>query len=456
MRMFVGGELVPALDGRIIYAINPATGKRIATLPRSVDSDASRAKDAARKAFPLWEKQPVADRCRIVKQFADLVRRNAAELAGLETAHRGTPVRYSLPGFTTLADELGEVSEAGIPMMDQRIDQGPSSRYYLRRAPLGTCSFGAPWHVPFRKILRRVAAALVAGNVCVVKYPAHDSLSALRVAELMGALDIPRGVVNIIPETTVGRADPAQSHFEASRPVPLGEPLPLIILSGGDVAVSVERSSRTAFADSGVVWPRPGRHFVHGDVYDTFAEKLVEAAKRIVVDDPVNPATELGPALSRKHRDLVFHHVRQAIDQGATLLTGRRDELSASLKHGYFLPPTVLGDVTYQMRIALQPLFGPVVCLSRFSSIEQIVQLAAQGLLGSGVQIVAPDPSEADRVFAAIEEGLEECGDECQAGLSRGTEEGQPSTDFAVCTRLVPVFKNYTQIFVSPNRLNQN
>jgi acyl-CoA reductase-like NAD-dependent aldehyde dehydrogenase len=473
MRMWIGGEWTAAASGRTVHAVNPATEERIARFPQAGEADIARAARAARKAFPEWSKRPIAERSRMVGRIAREIGEHAADLGALETAHRGTPIRHTIPGYLACADAFETASEAGMSVMNSLIDSGPSVPYYLKPQPVGVCSFSQPWHAPFRNISHRLASALVAGNTCIVECPSHDSLAALRLAEIIDSLGLPPGTLNIVTGTTneegrafcphrAGDAHPASAH--AARVIPFAQgqasPLPLIVLEDADVAVAAGRALLTAFGSSGLTWASPGRYYIHECLYEPFAQNLIEAAERLVVGDPADPATDIGPALSPSHRDAVLRHISEKTRQGATLLSGGGLHMNRLPEKGYFLLPTVLGDMDIAAVTAGHELFGPVVCLSPFCTVNQILELADRQGLGKSVNICTNDPVEESRIETALTAGSLWWDDETQD--EEGTE-GRPGSvfahgtnDFAFSIRFGTVYKDYTASFVGRNPPNQN
>lgn len=472
MKMWIGGRWTASSSGKTVYAVNPATEKRIARLSRAGEQDVARAMEAAGKILPRWSKSSVAARARVVSEIGRVIRENAADLGRRETDHRGTPVRYTIPGFLACADAFETASAVGPVLMNNLIDPGPWIPYYLRPEPVGVCSFSPPWHAPFRTIAPRLASALVAGNTCVVESPANDSLTALKLAELVDSIGVPSGVLNILTssEETEGdgspdgpmrkRGGPGSALPQGRKEIPhlagFPHPLPLIVLEDADVDNAVEKAMLTAFGNSGLAWALPGRYYVHESLYDVFADKFVAAARAIVVGNPADPRTDLGPAVSTAHRKRVRRRIEEALREGARLLAGGPSSSDCLPERGYFLPPTVLGDVASTMAINGHEIFGPVACLSPFSSVGQILDLSDREVLGPDVRICTADPSEEARIAATLSLG-EWWGDEqTEREESTACAFTRGRCDFSFSIRFNAVYKDYTNRFIQRDIPNQN
>ncbi len=246
----------------------------------------------------------------------------------------------------------------------------------------------------------------MAGNACVVKPPSVDSLVALKVGEILEKLDMPTGLVNIItgPGHTVG--DAMSSHpgidlisftgsCEAGRSImasasqtvkrltlELGGKNPFIVLEDADLEAAVAKGVFASYTNTGMVCASPGRYYIHESVYDEFAARFVTAAQKLVVGDPTDARTEMGPVVSEEHRDKVEAYIRSGVSEGAALLLGGERPTTPPLNKGYFVVPTVFGNVRQDMTIARDEIFGPVACLLKFSTDDEVIGLANDNTYG--------------------------------------------------------------------------
>lgn len=462
-RMWIGGRWTAAASGQSVCATNPATEQTIACLPQTGEADVAKAGEAARDAFPGWSAAPVEERSGVAAKISRVIREHAADLGARETAQRGTPLRHAVPGFLAAADAFETASQVGKVVMNQLIDSGPTVPYYLKARPVGVCSFALPWHAPFRMVSQRLASALVAGNTCIVECPEHDSLAALRLVEIADSLGVPPGVLNILTPRARTGMDPAA--FFAAKSIPfahvLPRPLPFIVLEDGDVDIAVEKALLTAFGNSGLAWALPGRYYVHERLYDVFARKFVEAAERLVVGDPADPATDIGPALSVTHRDNVLHRIGEETRRGAMLLCGGDTHADRLPRKGYFLSPTILGDMDPDADVEGPEIFGPIACLSPISSTGEILDLADRQKLGPCVQICTRNPAEQALIETALSVGSLWWEETTSAPADVGEEYpecayARAGGDFAWSIRFGVVYKDYTASFVGRNPPHQN
>jgi acyl-CoA reductase-like NAD-dependent aldehyde dehydrogenase len=479
MRMWIGGRWVAATSSRTFHAVNPATGQRIARFARAGEDDIARAEDSAGQAFAGWSKQAPTERSRVVAALSKVIKEHGRELGLLETAQRGTPVRYSVPGFQNAADAFEFASEAGPILMDSFVDPGPGARYYLSPRPIGVCFFVLPWHVPFRSIASKLACALTAGNTCVIECPASDSLSALKLAELTVSIGVPPGVLNILTvgdgttdsvfstQTQDFAATPGGGNFRQDRTRQHGRkyipcrpdhrrPPSFIILEDANLPMSVEKTMLTVFGDGGIAWAQPGRYYIHDSLYDAFAEMFVAAVRKVVLGNPADLSTEVGPALNPAHRANFRRCIAQMRETGGTLLAGEGSSAEQPSSEGYFLSPTVLGDIVHNMSEAGNPeVFGPLALLSRFSSIDQILELTDRHLLKPPVQVLTANARERSRIVSALDTALLMGDDDRE--FPKDTDQERPGFgDFSYSTFLYPVFKDYTESLVRRNIPHQN
>jgi acyl-CoA reductase-like NAD-dependent aldehyde dehydrogenase len=405
-RMWIGGDWVEARSGETYTVVNPATEEEIAQVPLGGREDVDRAVQAARGAFPAWSKKTQAERCAFINRVAAAFREHSRELAELDTLDHGTPTKKAMLGVSWAAECLEYAAQAGRALMGDVIPVKPGTMFFLQREPVGVCGLIIPWNVPLRMIAIKLGSALVAGNACVVKPPSVDSLVALKVGEILEKLDTPKGLVNIVtgPGHTAGEAMASHPDIDlisftgsceagrsimasASRTVKrltleLGGKNPFIVLEDADLEAAVAKGVFASYTNTGMVCASPGRYYVHESVYDEFASRFVAAARKLVVGDPTDERTEMGPVVSAEHRDKVEGYIRSGKSQGARLLLGGERPTVPPLDKGYFVVPTVFGDVGQHMTIARDEIFGPVACLLKFSTEDEVIAKANDNTYG--------------------------------------------------------------------------
>ncbi len=428
--MWVGGMWVDAASGETYDVVNPATEELIAKVPLGGKADVDKAVAAARAAFPAWSGKTQAERCRVVNRIANALREHVQELVDLDTLDHGTPKsrgRFSIFGAI---ENLEYAAQASRGLMGSVIPGRPGATFFLQREPVGVCGLIIPWNVPLPMICAKMGYALVTGNTCVVKPPSIDSLVALKLGEILETLDLPAGAVNIVtgPGGTVGEAMAAHRGIDlisftgssetgksimaaASSTVKrltleLGGKNPFIVLEDADVDFTVGKGVFSSYANSGMICASPGRYYVHESLYDEFAQKFVAAAGNIVVGDPTDERTDMGPLVSAEHRDVVERYIESGLEEGATLLLGGKRSTTPPLNKGYYVMPTVFGDVTQEMVIAREEIFGPVACLMKFSTIDEVIGRANDSSYGLCASVWTKNATRALKIANTLDAGF--------------------------------------------------
>ena len=405
-KMWIGGEWLDADSGKTFAVYNPATEEEIGQVPLGAKSDVDKAVEAARKAFPIWSKKSQAERSKIVSQIADLIRENAEELVSLEVLEHGTPIEVAKMLTSWSADMIEFAAQAARTLMGNVIPAFPDTVSYYRREPLGVCGLIAPWNVPLMMMAAKLGPALAAGNSCVVKPPSVNSLIGLKFAEILAKADLPRGTVNLItgPGGSVGDAlsshpDVAMIAFTGSTEtgkaiiasssksvkrlmLELGGKNPVIVLEDADLENAANIIAEKQCLNSGMTCGSPGRIYVHENIHDEFVERFVAAMERITVGHPSDVKTVMGPVVSAEHRDKVESYIRSGIKEGATLILGGTRPAMPPMDRGYYVVPTVFINVTQDMTIAREEIFGPVACIMKFTSEADVIEQANDNVYG--------------------------------------------------------------------------
>jgi acyl-CoA reductase-like NAD-dependent aldehyde dehydrogenase len=428
--MWIDGKLTDAESGKTYTVVNPATEEVIARVPLGDKADADKAVAAARRALPPWLKKSQAERSQIMIQIATALREHAEELVNLEVLDHGTPVSLARGmGQGVHSFEWG--AQVSSTMTGDVIPADAKSLLYIRREPVGVSALITPWNFPLLMVITKLATSLAAGNTCIVKPPSINSLSALKVAEILDKQDIPPGVVNFVtgPGNTVGEALVANPDVGlvaftgscetgkrimeiASQTVKrlqleLGGKNPVIVLEDADVDGAVARGSGSQYFNTGQVCASPGRFYVHEKLYDEFVEKFVAASKKVVVGDPADPKTSMGPVVSAEHRDRVENFIKSGVEEGARLVLGGKRPTEPPLNKGYFIMPTVFTHVKQNMTIAREEIFGPVACImDPFSSEDEVIDLANDNRFGLCANVWTRDRAKAIRFANELQAGV--------------------------------------------------
>jgi acyl-CoA reductase-like NAD-dependent aldehyde dehydrogenase len=405
--MWIDGKWVDAVSGDTYTTLNPATEEPIGTIPMGDKRDVDIAVEAARRAFPVWSHKSVEERSMILNKINALIQKRLQEFIDIDILGHGTPVNMAIMLSGVIANTFAGAAELGkIVLTTGEIN--PTSRQfgYLQREPIGVCGIIEPWNVPFM-IGTRIAAALAVGNTCVVKPPSVCSLTALKYAEILAEIcELTPGAVNIVtgPGNTAGEAiashpDVGGVFFTGSNEtgkaimaaasktvkrisLELGGKNPFIVLEDADIHLALPKAVNGAYFNTGMICGAPGRFYIHEKLYDVFVDKFVAESKKVVVGDPRDKNTFMGPVISAEHRDRVENYIKIGIEEGAKLVLGGKRPAEPPLNRGYYMVPTVFTEVTQNMRIAREEIFGPVACFIKFSSDEEVLEMANDTIYG--------------------------------------------------------------------------
>jgi succinate-semialdehyde dehydrogenase/glutarate-semialdehyde dehydrogenase len=407
---------------------DPATGAEIAAVPDLGAKDATRAIDAAVKAFPGWSAKTAKERAGILKRWFDLVTAETESLAKLMTMEQGKPlaesraeVAYGAAFIEWFAEEAKRAYGHTIPTTVA------SKRYLTIKQPIGVVAAIAPWNFPIAMITRKVAPALAAGCTAVVKPAAETPLCALAVAKLGMDAGLPPGVLNVVTTTdapAVGKvfcADPRvrKLSFTGSTEVgkllyrqcadtvkkltlELGGNAPLIVFDDADLDQAVAGAMASKYRNAGQTCVCANRILVQSGIYDRFAAALVEAVQKLKVGPGLESGVAIGPLISGEAIEKVETLVGDAVNRGAKILTGGTPDNAGPL----FYRPSVVGDVKADMRIVHEEIFGPVAALIRFDSEADAIRIANDTPFGLASYLFSKDLGRAWRVAEKLEAGM--------------------------------------------------
>jgi betaine-aldehyde dehydrogenase len=399
-KMWIGGKWVAAESGKNFEVLNPSTEEVLGYVPLAGEADVDKAVKAATSAFPVWSKMLQSERAKAVDRFADLLRKNADTLTPLEINEHGTPKPQAAGGLEMaagLAEYTASISRA---LVGQVIPALPNSLSYLQRVPLGVCASIVPWNGVYHMMVDLVAAALVVGNTCIIKPASINSLSSIRFAEVLEQVGLPPGTVNMVtgPGSIIGKALASHPGIDLVRftgssetgksimrdasstvkklVMELGGKNPVIIYEDADAEKAAKSHAFKHFFNTAQNCSTPGIYFVHEKVYDIFVNTFVSEIKKIVVGDPWNEKTFMGPMANKQQMEKVESLIQSAVQEGAHIVLGGQKPANPPLNKGYFLMPTVIVDVTHNMTIAREEIFGPAVCIQKFSSKDDVIAMA--------------------------------------------------------------------------------
>jgi succinate-semialdehyde dehydrogenase/glutarate-semialdehyde dehydrogenase len=425
---YIDGAWVTSSAGATISVDNPATGETVGTVPRLGAAETQAAIDAAARALPAWQKKTAKERAAILKRWATLIMANQEDLARLMTAEQGKPlhesrweVAYAAGFYEWFAEEAKRVygDTVPAPVADKRI--------VLIKQPIGVVACITPWNFPISMLARKAAPALAAGCTVVAKPASQAPYSSLALAELGERAGVPKGVLNIVTgpaaeiggvltsssvvrklsftgSTEVGKLLMAQCAGTVKRvSMELGGNAPFIVFEDADLDAAVEGAIASKYRNSGQTCACTNRMLVHEQVYDAFAAKLAVAVGQLkVAPGLVDPDSTQGPLIDEKAVAHVEDLIADALKKGARVVVGgARHTLG-----GRFFQPTVLADVTPQMRIAREETFGPVAPLFRFKTEQEAIALANDTEYGLASYFYGRDIARVWRVAEALEYGM--------------------------------------------------
>lgn len=425
---FIDGEYVEDVSGTVIESIYPATGEVIARLHAATPAIVEKAIQSAKRAQKEWAAFSPAARGRILRRAADLIRARNRELSQLETLDTGKPIQETIVADPASgADSLeffGGI--AATALNGSQIPLG-GDWAYTKRVPLGVVVGIGAWNYPQQIACWKAAPALAAGNAMVFKPSEVTPLGALKIAEILHEAGLPKGVYNVIQgdrdtgPLLVSHPDVAKVSLTGSVPtgrkvagaaasqlkhvtMELGGKSPIIVFDDADLESAISGAMLGNFYSSGQVCSNGTRVFVHKAIKERFLARLKERTESILIGDPQDEATQMGPLVSRAQREKVLGYIEKGKAEGARLVTGGGIPNTVSAE-GFYVQPTVFADVTDDMTIAREEIFGPVMCVLDFKDEAEVIARANATEFGLSAGVFTADISRAHRVVDQLEAG---------------------------------------------------
>ncbi|HEY0249232.1 MAG TPA: aldehyde dehydrogenase family protein [Gryllotalpicola sp.] len=430
--LHIDGVDAPASDGGTFIVSSPVTGEPLYTVAHGTAEDVDRAVRAARAAFDdgRWRGMPARERARILNRAAALLAERIDEYARLETLQIGRPLREMraqlrrLPEWLEYFGAVAQTAEGTAP------DFGAGHLNVVRRVPLGVAGLITPWNHPLLITMKKVAAALAAGNSLVIKPSELGPVVPGLFVRLLGEAGLPAGVVNIVPGLgrTTGKALTANPGLakidvtggtETGRTIAaaagralvpftaeLGGKAPVVIFDDVDVDRAVAGALFASFIATGQTCVQGARILVHRSKYDEVVAALTARIARLRIGDPIDAETQIGPLVSAAQRQKTADAVDRAREQGATVLAGGRVPEGERFETGWFYEPTLVGDITPEHELWYEEVFGPVAVIRPFDDEEDAIRQANDSPFGLAASIWTTDTARALRVSERLDIGI--------------------------------------------------
>ncbi len=425
MKFYIDGRWVDPAIARACDVVNPATEEVVAQVSLGSAEDVDRAVRAARRAFPAFSASPREERIALLERIVAIFERRQEELAHAMTIEMGSTITFSRQGQAPNA--LGHFKEACEILKTYKFEYMMGNAL-IRREPIGVCGLITPWNAPLNQIAMKLAPAIAAGCTSVLKPSEIAPLSPILLAEVLDEAGVPPGVFNLVNGNgaTVGEAISrhpdidmvsftgstragvlvAKSAADTVKRVveELGGKSANIVLPSADLDSAVAAGVLRCFNNAGQSCQSPTRMLVPRASRDRAVEIARQAAEGVKIGDTLDPATTLGPVASKAQFDKVQGLIQRGIDDGATLVCGGVG-IPAGINRGYYVRPTVFADVTTDMAIARQEIFGPVLSILSYDNEDDAVDIANRTVYGLAGYVQAGDIVEARRVAARIRAG---------------------------------------------------
>ena len=428
-QLYIGGRWQGASDGNLLPVYSPSSGEVLTQIANASERDVDDAVKAAAEAFKTWKKTTPAQRARLLNQIADQITEHAEFLAQVESTDNGKPIRETLGVDIPAAAEHFRYF-AGAILADEgsanMLDENTMS--IILHEPIGVVGQIIPWNFPFLMAAWKLAPVLASGCCTVLKPSSATSLSVLELVKLIGPL-LPAGVINIITGSGSKSGNYMLQHegfaklaFTGSTEVgyrvakaAAEKLIPATLELGGKSAniffddckweMAMDGLQMGILFNQGQVCCAGSRVFVHENIYDAFVKEAVERFQKIKIGPSMDPATQLGSLVNQEQVNKVLGCIEQAAEEGATIACGGKKYTGDGLEKGCYVEPTLITNVTNDMKVAQEEIFGPVACVIKFSTEEEVIAMANESEYGLGGAVWTRDINRALRVARGIETG---------------------------------------------------
>jgi len=408
-QLFINGQWQQPVEGRTLPVVNPATGKEIGRVAHAGRPDLDRALEAAQKGFEVWRDMVPAERSKIMRKAAALMRERAGDIAPLLTQEQGKPLAEAKGEAMAAVDIIEWFADEGLRVYGRIVPSRANIaiRQMVLKDPVGPVAAFTPWNFPINQVVRKIGAALAAGCSVIVKAPEETPAAPAALIKAFGDAGLPPGVLGLvygnpaeissylIPHPVIRKvtftgsipvgkqlAALAGQHMKRAT-MELGGHAPVIVCEDADIALAVKTASAAKFRNAGQVCISPTRFLVHKSIAKDFAQALADNAKGLKVADGLSEGTQMGPLANSRRIDAMSVFTEDAVKKGAKLLTGGQ-RLGTT---GNFWQPTILADVPLEAKVFNDEPFGPMAAIRPFDTLEEAIGEANRlpyGLAGYG------------------------------------------------------------------------
>lgn len=432
LQLYINGHWIDSTNSEMEKIINPANQQLIAQAPKATKKETEKAIQGAKETYEsgVWSSLTPQERATVLMQIADKLAANSDTLIELEVENNGKTKREAqsdtfeaINTFRYYASLLNSTDDITFKALE-------NIQTMVVREPIGVAGLIVPWNFPLLMSVWKIAPALAAGNSIILKPAEITPITAVKVFELLDQTDLPKGVAQLVMgsgsivgqtiaesddvdivsftgSTNVGRTImKAATNNLKKVSLELGGKSPNIIFEDADLDLAIDYSLFGIFMGSGQVCSSGSRILVHEKIYDEFIKQYVRRAKGIRVGPGYDDSSQMGAIVSEEHMNSILQYIHIGIEEGATLACGGNRIMEGELKQGFFIEPTVFTNVTSNMRIVQEEIFGPVVTIQKFSTEEEAIQLANETEYGLAGAVFSEDQNKAMRVITQVRAGI--------------------------------------------------
>jgi aldehyde dehydrogenase (NAD+) len=432
-KLFIDGKYEDAVSGKTIPVINPATGEQLTTVPDASAEDVDRSVRSARRTFEsgVWRNMKVSEREKIIWRVGELIEKNKEELGMLESLNNGKTFREALRGdippswdiFYYYAGWTRKIYGETIPVDGDYLN-------YTLREPVGVVGMVTAWNYPMLLAAWKVAPALATGCSMVIKPSEMTPLTTMKLAEYCVEAGVPEGVVNVVTGYGPTAGEALARHMEVDKiaftgsvrtarallkasadsnlkrlSLELGGKSPNIVFADADLERAVNSAFWGIYANKGEVCSAGSRLLVHEKIYDEFVNTLAERARKMKVGNPLDPSSEMGAQISKTQMERILGYIESGKQDRARLVCGGERDVEGDKARGYYIKPTIFADVTAQMKVAQEEIFGPVLVALKFKDEQEAAEIANSTIYGLVSAVWTRDIRVAHRMARNIKAG---------------------------------------------------